>query len=71
MPATVNLQVMSVPEKLRLMEALWSDLSKGENLIDSPEWHGDILTERDRTIHSGEEAFVDLEIAKKKLRSEL
>lgn len=69
MPATVDLQQMSVSEKLRLMEALWSDLSKED--VASPSWHGEVLAERDRLIDSGEEKFLDWETAKKQLREEL
>lgn len=60
---------MSIPDKLRLMEALWNDLSKTD--IDSPAWHGDVLAERDRLIASGEECFVNWETAKAQLRKEL
>jgi hypothetical protein len=71
MAAPVDLQQMTIPEKLRLMEALWKDLSRGDGTITSPEWHGDVLAERDRLIDSGEESFLDWEVAKKKLRDEL
>ena len=71
MAATVDLQQMTIPDKLRLMEALWKDLSRGDANITSPEWHGDVLAERDRLIESGEESFLDWEVAKKKLRDEL
>ena len=71
MSASVDLQEMNVEDKLRLMEALWQDLSSKETNIVSPEWHGDILKERDRLIASGEDTFIDWEIAKKKLRDEL
>lgn len=69
MPLTVDLQQMSIPDKLRLMEALWDDLSKAG--VDSPTWHGDVLAERDRLIASGEERFVNWEAAKAQLREEL
>ncbi len=60
---------MSIPDKLRLMEDLWTDLSGKD--VTSPAWHGDILAERDQLIQSGEERFVDWETAKRKLREEL
>lgn len=53
MSATVDLQQMTVAEKLRLMEALWRDLSRED--LASPAWHGEILAERDRLTASGEE----------------
>lgn len=71
MAAPVDLQQMTIPDKLRLMEALWKDLSAAEANITSPEWHGEVLAERDRLIESGAEAFLDWEVAKKKLRDEL
>ena len=71
MSVTVDLQKMSVAEKLRLMEDIWQDLCRVETEVVSPEWHGQVLQERDRKIASGEEAFVDWEIAKRKLREEL
>ena len=69
MPAAIDLQQMSIPDKLRLMEDLWTDLSCKE--ITSPAWHGDVLAERDRLIESGDEKFVDWETAKRQLRQEL
>ncbi|GAT32492.1 putative addiction module component [Terrimicrobium sacchariphilum] len=69
MSATVDLQQMTVAEKLRLMEALWRDLSRED--LASPAWHGEILAERDRLIAAGKEQFIDWETAKKQLRQEL
>ena len=71
MPTTIDLQEMSTPDKLRLMEALWQNLSKTASAVNSPEWHGEILAERDRLTASGEETFLDWEAAKKQLREEL
>jgi len=64
-----GLQQMSAADELRLMEALWVDLSRGE--VDSPEWHGEILKERVRLTKEGREEFVDWEAAQRKLREEL
>lgn len=62
---------MSLADKLRLMEALWSELCRNESEVHSPEWHGEILKQREEQISSGEESFLDWETAKKKLREEL
>ena len=67
MPSTIDLQQMTTPDKLRLMED--RDLSVKE--VSSPAWHGDVLAERDRLIASGEEKFMDWETAKRQLREEL
>lgn len=71
MPATVDLKEMTTEEKWRLWEELWTDLTKNEADIDPPVWHGDILEERDRLIESGEEEFIDWEVAKKELLEQL
>jgi len=71
MASAIDLHEMTTPDKLRLMEALWQDLSTNESEVASPEWHGDVLAERDRLIASGEESFIDWDIAKRQLREEL
>lgn len=71
MPTTIDLQEMTTPDKLRLMEALWQSLSTTASEVTSPEWHGEILAERDRLTASGDEVFIDWEIAKRQLREEL
>ncbi len=71
MATTVDLREMTTPDKLRLMEALWQNLSTTAEEIVSPQWHGEVLAERDRLIESGEETFIDWETAKKQLREEL
>ncbi|MDD5262479.1 MAG: addiction module protein [Methylacidiphilales bacterium] len=71
MGSAIDLEQMTTVDKLCLMEALWKDLSHKEAVIASPEWHGDVLAERDRLVESGAESFIDWEVAKKKLREEL
>lgn len=71
MATTLDLDRMSTAEKLRLMEDLWQNLSSDENSVPSPAWHGDVLAERQRLIASGEESYIDWEVAKKQLRAEL
>jgi hypothetical protein len=71
MLTTIDLQEMTTPDKLRLMEKLWRNLSMTDSEVASPEWHEEVLAERDRLIDSGEETFIDWETAKKRLREEL
>jgi hypothetical protein len=56
------------PEKLRLMEALWTDLSLVEEELDSPRWHEDALRETEARVAAGEEQQVDWDEAKRLLR---
>ena len=47
--------------------------SEGMSTVDiaSPDWHGDMLAERERLTSSGEEDFVAWDVAKAQLRDEL
>lgn len=69
MLATIDLRRMSVPDKLRLMEELWRDLSKNEPHLAPPEWHGAVLAEREKKLASGEDRLVDWETAKQQSRA--
>lgn len=68
MPVTLPLNDMTVSEKLQLMEALWEDLTRNAEAIESPEWHREILEERERRIASGKVQFSDWEQAKADIR---
>ena len=68
MPVTLPLSDLSVSEKLRLMEALWEDLSRNADSIESPDWHREVLEEREERIASGEAHFSDWEQAKADIR---
>ncbi len=57
-------------DKLRVMEAIWKDLSEDEEKYDSPEWHEDILKETENRVNDGAEEIVDWDIAKKNLRKQ-
>jgi len=59
---------LSRPEKLRVMEAIWVDLSRDDVLTESPARHKDELAETARRVKSGEETVIDWEQAKRNLR---
>jgi len=71
MSATLPLNEMSLPEKLRMMEALWEDLSRNSDALDSPAWHATVLEEREKRIAAGEAHFSDWEIAKADIRKQV
>jgi hypothetical protein len=68
MPVRLPLSDLSVAEKLQLMEVLWEDLSRNAEKLESPEWHREVLEERERRIASGEARFSDWEQAKADIR---
>ncbi len=68
MQNTFEIQHLSREQKLRVMEAIWEDLSKEGEEIESPNWHQEALQETERRLKSGEEKTVDWPTAKKELR---
>jgi hypothetical protein len=66
--SALEIQQLPREEKLRLMEALWADLSRDEAEVESPAWHADALRETAERVTRGEEKVLDWEQAKTKLR---
>lgn len=71
MPTTLPIEKMTWDEKLRAMEALWEDLCREPDRIESPAWHGQVIEERSARVAAGEEQFIDWETAKRELRDRL
>jgi hypothetical protein len=44
------LEEMSVEDKLQLLEAIWADLSRVPDQVESPAWHTEALDETKRRI---------------------
>ncbi|MBI5602678.1 MAG: addiction module protein [Deltaproteobacteria bacterium] len=68
MISTLQISQMSREEKLRALEALWADLSKDDNQIESPARHEDILQETEARVATGQERIEDWQTAKRELR---
>ena len=71
MEITLPLDQMTIEEKLRVMEALWIDISRREEQFSSPAWHQDVLRIREERIKSGKEEYLDWEEGKKEIRDRL
>jgi hypothetical protein len=71
MATKLPLNEMTIQEKLAAMEALWEDLSRSPEAIESPEWHKDILDERRQRVAEGTAQFEDWETAKAKIHEKL
>ena len=67
--SALEIRQMPRQEKLKLMETLWADLSRDEAELESPAWHADALQETAERRARGEEAVLDWDQAKAKLRS--
>jgi len=55
-------------EKLRAREEVWVNLTRTEDDFQSPDWHGDVLRERENALMTGRDEFVPWEEAKRMLR---
>lgn len=68
MQNTLDLGHLSKEDKLRIMEAIWEDLSKESDEIESPQWHQKALHDTEKKLNSGAETVVDWQTAKNDLR---
>jgi hypothetical protein len=62
------IKVLSVEQKLQVMEAIWQDLSGEEEAVQSPSWHQEALRETEQRCKAGQEAVFDWADAKRELR---
>jgi len=67
MSKMIQIDQMALDEKLSAMEALWDDLCQHEEDVPVPQWHKDLLDERERLIEQGSAQFADWETAKKRI----
>jgi putative addiction module component (TIGR02574 family) len=63
-----DLRKLPRDEKLKIVEALWSDLAAEEEKFDSPAWHEAELRKTEEDYAAGRIEVLDWEAAKKELR---
>ena len=71
MASTLPLEEMSVEEKLRAMELLWDDLCRRAGGVSSPEWHEDVLAQRQAAVERGEDQFEDWDTVKRSIKTKV
>jgi hypothetical protein len=59
--------LLPLNEKIALMETLWAEISRIDEDVEVPEWHKEVLDERERRIRSGEAKFIPWEDAKRQI----
>ena len=64
MIAQAEIRRLPLPEKLALLEAVWSELASDPDTVEVPDWHKDILDERQRLLEQGSAQVLDWELAK-------
>ena len=67
MEISIPLDKMSIDEKIQAMETIWDDLCQKAGSLSSPDWHQQVLQEREDGIKEGREEFISLEKAKEKV----
>ena len=69
MLAESEIQSMSTTERLQAMELLWRSFSASEDKLLSPDWHGEVLSERLAKVEAGEGKFLTIPELKARLAS--
>jgi hypothetical protein len=67
MIALEQIHQLPLREKLLVMEAIWDDISGEEQDLEVPQWHKEVLDERERLLAEGKAQFVDWEDAKRQI----
>lgn len=63
----IEIESLSVPERLALVDRIWSSLHSNPSNVPSPDWHKELLEERVRRLESGEATVSPLADVKKRL----
>lgn len=67
---TIDIQRMSMTERLALLDRLLDSLTPDSTFTPSPSWHGALLSERVADEQRGAVTFVTLDALRSSLRSE-
>jgi len=67
MIAQAEIRQMTLPEKFALLETVWAEISTDPDHVAVPQWHKDILDQRDMGLKQGRSAILEWEEAKKQI----
>jgi hypothetical protein len=67
--AESEIKSMSLTERLQAMELIWRSFSGSEDEVPSPDWHGEVLSERLAKVEAGEGKFLTIPELKARLAS--
>jgi hypothetical protein len=69
MTAPLNYDEIPMQEKFIIMEELWENMShQAEDNGFTPDWHLDVLANREKKIQNSQSTFSNLESAKERLQ---
>jgi len=63
----VEIERMTLAQKLQVMELIWKSLAADEELLESPDWHKVVVANRLTKVESGRGKFLTLAQLKKRL----
>jgi Putative addiction module component len=67
MIAQSDIRQMTLPEKFALLEAVWAEISADPGQVEVPQWHKDILDQRDLALQEGRSVVLEWDEAKKQI----
>ena len=67
MIAQSEIRQMSLSEKVALLEAVWSEIEVDPAQVEVPQWHKDILDERETDLSEGRAIVLDWAEAKRQI----
>lgn len=70
MELSIQLEKMTVVEKLAAIETIWQNLTRSDEEIPSPAWHKDVLGARQSRVGEGVSGFSEWSDTKARIRSE-
>lgn len=62
-----DIRQMPLQQKVELLEVVWSELSSVPDSVEVPQWHRDILDEREKLAQRGSATFIDWDLAKEQI----
>ena len=62
------LSKLTLSQKLDIMELIWDDLSRDDKNFKSPDWHENVLKDREKALNEGNLSVSDWDEAKKRIK---
>jgi hypothetical protein len=70
MIAEIEINRMSVQERLQAIQQLWESNPSADSVVESPAWHEKVLDSRKQKVVFGKAEFLSLEALRQRLLSE-
>ena len=64
----IPLSKFTFAQKFNLMETIWDDLTKDEKVLESPDWHNEVLKDREEALSTGKAKLSDWEKARERIK---